>query len=82
MWCDRDSPGGPWIVFLRRLNGSTDFDRTFQEYSDGFGSATSDYWLGKLILNSDFNHTSPLNSRLCNTLLLIGVGNLSAVYSL
>ena len=47
VWCDLDSPDGPWIVFLRRFNGSTDFDRTFQEYSDGFGTAAGEYWLGK-----------------------------------
>ena len=61
VWCDLDSPDGPWIVFLRRFNGSTDFDRTFQEYSDGFGTAAGEYWLGKLIL-CDFNHDSALDT--------------------
>ena len=55
-------------VFLRRLDGSTDFDRTYQEYSDGFGSATSDYWLGKSILSCDVNHKSSRNTHLRNTL--------------
>ncbi|XP_063419181.1 angiopoietin-related protein 7-like [Mytilus trossulus] len=37
---------GQWTVFQKRIDGSTDFYRTWQEYKQGFGSLNSEYWLG------------------------------------
>lgn len=42
-----DSPDGPWITFLKRFDGSTDFNRLFDEYKNGFGDVNGEYWLGK-----------------------------------
>lgn len=34
-------------MFQRRLNGKTDFYRTWSEYSAGFGNLSEEFWLGK-----------------------------------
>ncbi|KAJ8321441.1 hypothetical protein KUTeg_001008 [Tegillarca granosa] len=38
--------GGGWIVIQKRFNGATNFYRTWQEYKQGFGNKTKEYWLG------------------------------------
>ena len=35
-----------WTVFQRRVNGQTDFNRTWTEYKSSFGSPSSNWWLG------------------------------------
>ena len=35
-------------VFQRRFDGSENFTRKYAEYENGFGSATSEYWLGMI----------------------------------
>ncbi|XP_028390920.1 fibrinogen C domain-containing protein 1-like isoform X2 [Dendronephthya gigantea] len=44
--CDMTSDGGGWTVFQRRVSGSVDFYRNWQNYSDGFGDLTGNLWLG------------------------------------
>lgn len=34
-------------VIQNRHNGSVDFDRGRQEYTNGFGSVLTEYWIGK-----------------------------------
>lgn len=44
--CDMDSLGGRWTVFQRRLDGSVNFYRPWDQYKTGFGFAVGEYWLG------------------------------------
>ena len=48
VFCDQDNAnGGPgWLVFQRRQDDSVSFNRTWNEYRDGFGNLTSNVWLG------------------------------------
>ncbi|CAD1478009.1 unnamed protein product, partial [Heterotrigona itama] len=40
-----------WIVVARRVDGSLDFDRNWRDYSLGFGSPVSEYWIGNQVLH-------------------------------
>ncbi|XP_042253791.1 microfibril-associated glycoprotein 4-like [Thunnus maccoyii] len=46
VYCDMDSDGGRWTVFQRRMDGSLNFYRPWDQYKKGFGSAAGEYWLG------------------------------------
>ena len=35
-----------WIVIQRRFSNGLNFDRTWQEYKDGFGDLNSEFWMG------------------------------------
>ncbi|XP_058259691.1 fibroleukin [Hemibagrus wyckioides] len=50
--CDMESVGGGWTVFQRRFDGQVDFNRTWQEYRDGFGSPQKEHWLGNAVLHA------------------------------
>ncbi|XP_011177553.1 fibrinogen-like protein A [Zeugodacus cucurbitae] len=46
VFCEEDVDFGGWIVIQRRLNGTVDFNRDWQEYKKGFGDLTGNYWIG------------------------------------
>ncbi|KAK3102900.1 hypothetical protein FSP39_014797 [Pinctada imbricata] len=51
---------GGWTVFQKRINGNTDFYRGWNEYRDGFGNPTEEYWLGRdsLSYHNDMEFTT------------------------
>ncbi|XP_042217871.1 techylectin-5A-like [Homarus americanus] len=52
VWCDMESEGGGWTVFLARNNQThrENFNRTWNDYREGFGNASGEYWLGNEVL--------------------------------
>ncbi|XP_065060908.1 fibrinogen-like protein A [Rhopilema esculentum] len=46
VYCDMETDGGGWTVFLRRVTSLTNFNRTWQECTQGFGDLKSNFWLG------------------------------------
>lgn len=46
VYCDVDTQGGPWTVILRRVDGSENFYRPWEQYVRGFGDVRGEYWLG------------------------------------
>ena len=45
--CDVSSDGGGWTVILRRVAGGTvDFNREWEDYEDGFGDVSGEFWYG------------------------------------
>ncbi|XP_054483055.1 microfibril-associated glycoprotein 4-like [Anoplopoma fimbria] len=46
VYCDMVSQEGRWTVFQRRMDGSVNFYRPWDQYKFGFGSAAGEYWLG------------------------------------
>ncbi|KAL0978349.1 hypothetical protein UPYG_G00169360 [Umbra pygmaea] len=53
--CDMETAGGGWTVFQRRRDGSMDFNRTWHEYREGFGSPLGEHWLGNAALHAFTN---------------------------
>lgn len=45
VYCEMTSDGGATVI-QRRVDGSVDFDQTWEKYENGFGNLERDYWLG------------------------------------
>ncbi|XP_042867272.1 ryncolin-1-like [Penaeus japonicus] len=53
VWCDMETDGGGWTVFLarQRQTPQVDFNRSWTEYKEGFGDPTGEFWLGNEMLH-------------------------------
>ena len=51
VYCDQDTYGGGWIALTRRIDGSEHFNRTWEEYRNGFGSLDRNFWLGNELIH-------------------------------
>lgn len=45
-YCDMETDGGGWTVLQNRSDASTDFNRGWKEYDNGFGHLNGEQWLG------------------------------------
>ncbi|XP_078487523.1 microfibril-associated glycoprotein 4 isoform X1 [Ciona intestinalis] len=59
--CDVNTDGGGWMIIQRRIDGSEDFYRNWNDYVTGFGKITSEYWIG---LDTIYNLTNSGNYEL------------------
>lgn len=44
--CDTTTAGPGWTIIQRRINGSENFNRSWNAYSEGFGSRDGEFFLG------------------------------------
>jgi len=50
--CDMITNGGGWIVIQRRVDASVSFNRSWDEYSEGFGDPLGNFWIGNSYLHA------------------------------
>ena len=91
VYCDMVTDGGGWTVFQKRMDGSTNFYRGWDDYKTGFGNKSREFWLGldaihELTKNGDISlridMTTITGSRYYAKYLTFGVGEESTNYKL
>ena len=45
-YCEMETQQGGWTVIQRRTNGMEKFNRTWNEYENGFGNLENEFWYG------------------------------------
>ncbi|PFX14872.1 Fibrinogen C domain-containing protein 1-A [Stylophora pistillata] len=70
VFCDQTNNGGGWIVFQRKRRGSYSFSKDWNDYKNGFGNQSKDFWPGldklhRLTISS--HHQLRICGRHCDT---------------
>jgi Fibrinogen beta and gamma chains, C-terminal globular domain len=55
---------GDWTTVQRRIDGSVDFNRSWEQYAEGFGKPSGEFWIG----NEALHHLTADN---CSTLKIV-----------
>ncbi|KAK2142949.1 hypothetical protein LSH36_894g01001, partial [Paralvinella palmiformis] len=53
VYCDEETRGGGWTVLMRRFDGSEHFSREWDDYKNGFGYLTKEFWTGDSFSHHD-----------------------------
>ena len=51
VFCDTTTADGGWTVIQRRVDGSVDFNRPWNDYEKGFGDLNGEFWYGLKPIN-------------------------------
>ena len=62
--CDIHSANGPWLTFQRRVD-TTDFDKNWNAYKEGFGNRSKSFWLGNDNIHALTKNGANLRVDLC-----------------
>lgn len=50
VYCDLEQDGGGWTTIQRRVDGTENFERNWNDYKSGFGNITRNFWIGNDLL--------------------------------